>query len=93
MAGAWWIPFLFLLGAWRHLYKRFPLTYHPVYWGLVFPIGMYTICTFRLAQALQMDFLYIIPRYFVFVAVTAWLITFFGLALNLLKKFKAQEIR
>ncbi|PKN90998.1 MAG: C4-dicarboxylate ABC transporter [Chloroflexi bacterium HGW-Chloroflexi-6] len=93
VAGTWWIPFLFLLGAWRHLYKRFPMTYHPVYWGLVFPIGMYTVCTFRLAQALQMDFLYIIPRYFVFVAVTAWLITFFGLALNLFKKFKAQEIR
>lgn len=92
VAGTWWIPFLFLVGAWRHLYKRFPLTYHPVYWGLVFPMGMYTVCTFRLAQALQLDFLYIIPRYFVFVAAAAWLITFFGLAMNLFRKFKAQEI-
>ncbi|MBS1252690.1 MAG: putative membrane protein [Anaerolineales bacterium] len=25
--GTWWIPLLFILGAWRHLYKRFPLGY------------------------------------------------------------------
>jgi tellurite resistance protein TehA-like permease len=38
-AGTWWIPFLFVVGAWRHIYKRYPLTYHPAYWGLVFPMG------------------------------------------------------
>lgn len=86
-AGTWWIPLLFLLGAWRHLYKRYPLTYHPVYWGLVFPMGMYTVCTFQLAKALQLDFLYLIPRYFVFLAILAWLITFIGLVLQLTKNF------
>jgi tellurite resistance protein TehA-like permease len=86
-AGTWWIPLLFLLGAWRHLYKRYPLTYHPVYWGLVFPMGMYTVCTFQLAKALQLDFLYLIPRYFVFLAILAWLITFIGLVLQLKKNF------
>lgn len=35
-----WIPMLVLLGAWRHLYMRFPLTYDPLYWGAVFPLGM-----------------------------------------------------
>src|SRR5574338_1550677 len=78
-SGTWWIPLLFLLGAWRHLYKRYPLTYHPAYWGLVFPLGMYTVCTFRLAQVLKLDFLLIIPRFFIYIALIAWFATLFGL--------------
>lgn len=32
--GTWWIPMLLLLGVWRYLYKRFPLHYDPLYWGV-----------------------------------------------------------
>jgi tellurite resistance protein TehA-like permease len=39
-AGTWWIPLLFILGIWRHLHKHFPLVYDPLYWGMVFPLGM-----------------------------------------------------
>jgi len=83
-AGTWWIPLLFLLGAWRHIYKRFPLAYHPVYWGLVFPMGMYTVATFRLAQVMKLDFLLLIPKYFIYLALLAWLITTYGLAYQLI---------
>lgn len=31
--GTWWIPMLAILAVWRHLYKRFPLTYDPLFWG------------------------------------------------------------
>lgn len=81
--GTWWIPLLLIFGAWRHLYKRFPLTYHPAYWGLVFPMGMYTVCTFQLAKAIELEFLFVIPRFFIFVALIAWGIAIFGLIYHL----------
>lgn len=83
-AGTWWIPLLLILGAWRHLYKRFPLTYDPQYWGMVFPLGMYTACTFQLARALDTPFLMIIPRYFIYLALLAWAATMIGLLRSLM---------
>ena len=75
---------LFILGFWRHIYKRFPLRYDPQYWGMVFPLGMYTVCTFQLSKAISFEPLMFIPRYFVFVAEAAWLAAFIGLIHSLL---------
>ena len=90
-SGTWWIPLLLLLGVWRHIYKRYPLTYHPTYWGLVFPIGMYTVCTFQLAKALNLDFLLLIPKFFIYFALIAWAATIFGLARHLITTFLKTE--
>jgi tellurite resistance protein TehA-like permease len=78
--STWWIPMLVILGIWRHVYMRFPLRYDPLYWGAVFPLGMYTVCTFRLSQAIEAPFLMAIPRAFIFVALAAWALTLIGLA-------------
>jgi tellurite resistance protein TehA-like permease len=79
--ATWWIPMLLILGVWRHGYQRFPLSYDPLYWGAVFPLGMYTACTIRLAKVMDgAGFLMGIPRVFIFVAQVCWLLTFLGLA-------------
>ena len=76
--GTWWIPMLAILATWRYVYKRFPLEYDPLYWGAVFPLGMYTASTFRLAQAIDAPYLAVIPRFFLLVAWAAWVVTAAG---------------
>jgi tellurite resistance protein TehA-like permease len=84
--ATWWIPMLVILGAWRHVYRRFPLRYDPLYWGAVFPLGMYTVCTFRLAGMIDEPALFVIPRVFLYVALGAWVLAFIGLLGSFAKK-------
>ncbi len=82
--ATWWIPMLLVLGIWRHRARDGRLAYDPLYWGLVFPIGMYATSTFRLAAALDAPFLLWIARVFVIAAAAVWLLTFLGLARRML---------
>ena len=81
--ATWWIPMLLALGLWRYVYRKIPLTYDPLYWGAVFPLAMYTSATYRLGLVLDAPVLLTLARYFVAAALTAWLMTFLGLAVSL----------
>lgn len=89
--ATWWIPMLFLLGVWRHLYRRFPLRYDPLYWGAVFPLGMYTACTARLAQSLEAPYLLALARVFLPIALLAWTLAIVGLIWELLKGLRSDS--
>ncbi|MEZ6093449.1 MAG: tellurite resistance/C4-dicarboxylate transporter family protein [Pirellulaceae bacterium] len=80
--ATWWIPMLVILGFWRHVVKRFGFTYDPQYWGLVFPLGMYAACTYRLAVTLETPYLAWIPITFTYLSIAAWLVTFAGMMIS-----------
>ncbi|MEC5325139.1 tellurite resistance/C4-dicarboxylate transporter family protein [Aurantimonas sp. A3-2-R12] len=81
--GTWWIPMLIILGVWRHIYKRFPLKYDPLYWGAVFPLGMYAVSTHQMGRAMDFHFLTFLPTAFSWIAMAAWLVTFCAYLLTL----------
>ncbi len=87
--GSWWIPMLVILALWRHIYKRFPLKYDPLYWGAVFPLGMYAVSTERMSQAMGFHFLGFLPPIFFYIAFFAWTVTFAGLVLELLRRVRS----
>lgn len=87
--GTWWIPMLVILGIWRHVYKKSPLEYNCLYWGAVFPLGMYTVSTNLLAEVNGLPFLAVLPEYFIYLALTAWAITFTGLTKTVFRKANA----
>jgi len=77
--ATWWIPMLLVLGVWRSLICSVPLAYDPLYWGGVFPLGMYSVSTYHLAKILAAPFLLPLSQLFMVVAVLAWAATFAGL--------------
>jgi tellurite resistance protein TehA-like permease len=89
--ATWWIPFLFVMGLWRHWVRRVPFSYTPRYWSMVFPLGMYTVCSVRLADMTKQAFLLIIPDFFIYVAWFAWALTFLGLLRSLIRSLSSES--
>jgi hypothetical protein len=52
--GTWWIPIIAILAIWRYGVRRLPFEYDPLYWGAVFPLGMYAVGTPRMAHAMKL---------------------------------------
>lgn len=82
--ATWWIPMLLVLGVWRHSVRGVRFGYDPLYWGLVFPLGMYATCTYRLSGMLPVPVLPGVAKTFMVLAAVAWLLNGLGFAARVL---------
>jgi tellurite resistance protein TehA-like permease len=92
--ATWRIPMLLVLGVWRYLICGVPLAYDPLYWGGVFPLGMYSVATYHLAKILAAPFLIPLSQLFMVIAVIAWAATLAGLVdsrLNRLSRVQSPD--
>jgi len=89
--STWWIPLLLLFGIWKHGVCRVPLTYTPMFWSLVFPLGMYALASLRLSLAADFPPLRAISYSMLWVALAAWVATSAGLAIASWQSFREFE--
>jgi tellurite resistance protein TehA-like permease len=86
--GTWWIPIIAILAVWRYGYRRLPFEYDPLYWGAVFPMGMYAVATYQMAESMSLDFLDTIPPVFLVIALAAWLLTVTGMIRSVVRRLR-----
>ena len=81
--ATWWIPLLAALQFWRHAIHRVRPVFDLQYWSMVFPFGMYTAATWALSQEHGLEFLAMIPRVSIWVALASWLLGFAAITWHL----------
>jgi tellurite resistance protein TehA-like permease len=86
--ATWWIPMLVLFGIWKHGVLRVPITYTPMLWSLVFPLGMYSLASLRLSLAADFAPLRAVSRTMVWVSVAVWAVTFAGLVVATWRSYR-----
>lgn len=73
--ATWWIPLIVLFGVWKHGVRRSPLSYTPMLWSLVFPLGMYALASLRLSLAADFEPLGLVSKSMVWIAFAVWTLT------------------
>ncbi|MGH6850488.1 MAG: tellurite resistance/C4-dicarboxylate transporter family protein [Methylocella sp.] len=73
--GTWWIPLLVMFGIWKHGVRRIPLSYSPMLWSIVFPLGMYAVATGCLSLADDYPPLRVLSHFMAWAALGAWIAT------------------
>lgn len=77
--ASWWIPLLLIVGIWRHGVQRVRLAYDPQFWSMVFPLGMYSVATLKIATITEVAILSDVARGFLWAALAAWLVLFLAM--------------
>lgn len=70
--GSWFIPMLVIFGLWRYFVRRFPWSYEPKLWSVVFPLGMYAVASVTLGRAIDFEFMQQLAAVWVWIGVAAW---------------------
>jgi len=78
--ATWWVPLLIIMGVWRHGFRRVPLRYDPQLWAIVFPLGMYSVATARMIDAIGLPFGAWIGAGAFWVSFGAWVVTAVAMA-------------
>lgn len=73
--ASWWLPLLLVLTVWRVFVRRDPLRGGWVEWSAVFPLGMYSVATGKVAGVFGIDALLPLSAAFFWIAAVAWLAT------------------
>lgn len=84
--ATFWFPLMVAIGVWRHLVRRVPLRYHPSFWAMVFPLGMYGAATQRMITATELGGVDWFPKLVLGIALTAWSATMVGLVASLVPR-------
>lgn len=72
--GGWWVPFLLLIGGWKIFVLHEPVAYHPSEWSIVFPLGMWSVASWTLAELPGLSSLRILAVAGLAVALAAWVV-------------------
>ncbi len=84
--ATWWIPLLVVFGIWKHGYKKVKLSYDPMQWSIVFPLGMFTVATHNLALSAEFTPLSYFSLGMLWVSVLAWIWVMSGLVKQLFSR-------
>jgi tellurite resistance protein TehA-like permease len=78
-----------MLGIWKHGVHRRPMRYAPMFWSIVFPLGMYAVASFRLSAIAGAAALDSWSLAMAWVALAGWCATGAGLLLTSLRMARA----
>jgi tellurite resistance protein TehA-like permease len=88
--STWWIPLLLMFDLWKYGVHRQPLVYHPMFWSMVFPLGMYAVATYRFSLAADFSLLQVVARGMIWIAFGVWTAIMLGLLGGLWKSVRQQ---
>jgi len=89
--ATWLLPVLVAAGWWRHRVHHVPLRYEPTLWSIIFPLGMYAVAGIYLGRADRLPLVEAIGSWWLWLAVTAWLVVFIAMARNIWSAFGSRD--